>query len=67
MPVLLPHRLTHLVSCREASRLLSLREETSLPAWARIKLALHLSVCIACSRFARQIATLREAIARYRT
>ncbi|HLX27657.1 MAG TPA: hypothetical protein VKV24_04100 [Casimicrobiaceae bacterium] len=67
MPVLLPHRLTHLVSCREASRLLSLREEMRLPAWARVKLALHLSVCIACSRFARQLGIVREAIARYRT
>jgi hypothetical protein len=66
MASLLPHRLAHLVSCREATRLLSLREEKPLPASARIKLALHLSVCIACSRFARQLAFVREAIARYR-
>jgi len=61
------HRLTHLVSCKEASRLLSQREERPLAAVERIKLALHLRVCVACTRFARQLAFIREALARYRT
>jgi hypothetical protein len=60
-------RLTHLVSCKEASRLLSQREDRALAFADRIKLALHLSVCIACSRFARQLAIMRKAMARYRS
>ncbi len=63
---MLLHRLTHLVSCREASRLLSQREEQRLAAAERIKLALHLRACEACTRFARQLALIREALARYR-
>ena len=61
------HRLTHLVSCKEASRLLSQRQDRALPLADRVKLALHLSVCVACSRFARQLAVMRKAIARYRS
>ncbi|HSC23984.1 MAG TPA: anti-sigma factor [Casimicrobiaceae bacterium] len=60
-------RLTHLVSCKEASRLLSQREDRALAFADRIKLALHLSVCIACSRFARQLPIMRKAMARYRS
>jgi hypothetical protein len=61
------HRLTHLVSCKEASRLLSQREERSLALAERIKLALHLQVCVACTRFARQLRVMRQALARYRS
>ena len=64
---MLLHRLTHLVSCREATRLLSQREERRLGPVERAKLALHLSVCTACSRFSRQLAFLRAALRRYRT
>ena len=61
------HRLTHVVSCREASRLLSRREERPLATVERIKLALHLRLCAACTRFARQLVFLRRALARYRS
>jgi hypothetical protein len=61
------HGLTHMVSCREASRLLSQREERPLALAERIKLALHLRACNACTRFARQLALIRDALARYRT
>ncbi|HET8584174.1 MAG TPA: anti-sigma factor [Casimicrobiaceae bacterium] len=63
---MLPHRLTHLVSCKEASRLLSQREERRLGTIERIELALHVRACDACTRFARQLAFIREALARYR-
>jgi len=63
---MLLHRLTHLVSCKEASRLLSQRAERRLGTTERIKLALHLRACDACTRFARQLAFIREALARYR-
>ena len=32
----------------------------------RVKLTLHLRVCTACTRFARQLAVMREAMNRYR-
>ncbi|HSU43143.1 MAG TPA: zf-HC2 domain-containing protein [Casimicrobiaceae bacterium] len=61
------HRLTHVVSCREASRLLSRREERPLTGVERIKLALHLRLCSACTRFARQLVFIRRAMVRYRS
>jgi len=60
------HRLTHLVSCKEASRLLSQGEERRLAPDVRIKLRLHLIACTGCARFKRQIEFMREAMARYR-
>jgi len=58
--------LGHIISCKDASRLVSRREEGPLSAWQRLALRLHLSVCEACSRFERQIAFLRTAMQRYR-
>ena len=60
------HRLTHMVSCKEATRLLSQGEERRLSLGERVKLGLHLSVCGACSRFQAQLKLMREALARYR-
>ena len=64
---MLLHRLTHMVSCKEASRLLSQREERRLRVPERVKLHLHLRVCAACTRFAQQLVLIREALRRYRT
>lgn len=63
---MLLHGLTHMVSCREASQLLSRREDAPLSALDRIKLGLHLRACAACTRFAQQLALIREALRRYR-
>jgi putative zinc finger protein len=60
-------KLTHMLSCREATRLLSQRQERALTTIENVKLRLHLVVCVACTRFARQLAFLRTALARYRT
>jgi hypothetical protein len=60
------HRLTHLVSCSEATRLVSQRQDRPLPWGERVKLGLHLAVCSACSRFERQMKFMREAMRRYR-
>ena len=60
-------RLTHMLSCREATRLLSQREDRRLSYGERIKLHLHRGVCTACSRFSRQLAFLRQAVSRFRT
>lgn len=61
------HRLTHVLSCREAARLVSQAQDRPLTIAERVKLRLHLFVCSACSRFARQIEFLRDAVARFRT
>ena len=61
------HRLTHLLSCKEASRLLSQAQDRPLALGERVKLRLHLAVCRACTRFARQLALMRATLSRYRT
>ena len=58
--------LGHIISCKDASRLVSRREEATLSGWQRLVLRLHLAVCDACSRFERQVAFLRTAMQRYR-
>jgi hypothetical protein len=60
-------RLTHLVTCKEATRLLSQREDRQLTRGEVLRLRLHLLACTACSRFARQLRMLRAAMRAYRT
>lgn len=60
-------RLTHMVSCKEASRLLSQMQDRPLAPRERIRLRLHLAICTACSRFARQLRMMRAALALYRS
>jgi len=57
--------LGHIINCKEASRLVSQRQDAELSAWQRLALRLHLSVCAACARFERQIGFLRTAMRRY--
>ena len=61
------HTLTHMLSCKEATRLLSQAQDRRLTPGERIKLALHLVACTACTRFSKQLALLRGALARMRT
>lgn len=61
------HRLTHMLSCKEVSRLLSQAQERRLTVLERVKLHLHLRVCVACTRFARQLRFMRQALRQYRT
>ncbi len=57
--------LGHIISCKDASRLVSRQEDARLTWWQRVTLRLHLSVCAACTRFERQIRFLRTAMRRY--
>jgi hypothetical protein len=59
--------LGHMLSCREASRLVSRMHDEELSAWQRWRLRAHLAVCEACARFERQLRFLRVAMRRYRT
>ena len=63
---MLRRALGHIISCKDASRLVSRREDAPLSGWQSVVLRLHLSVCAACSRFERQIGFLRNAMQRYR-
>ncbi len=56
----------HLVSCKDASHLLSQEQEAPLGRWARIKLDWHLAVCSMCRAFDAQLKLMREAMRRYR-
>jgi Putative zinc-finger len=57
--------LGHIISCKDASRLVSQQQDAGLSAWQRVTLRLHLSVCAACTRFERQIHFLRAAMRKY--
>jgi hypothetical protein len=61
------HRLTYLISCQEATRLLSRLRDGRISFAERCKLRLHLLVCEACRRFKHQLELVREAMRRYRS
>ena len=56
-----------MLSCKEATRLMSQAQDRPLSYGERVKLRLHLVACTACTRFSRQLAFMREALSRYRT
>jgi hypothetical protein len=58
--------LGHMISCKDASRLVSMAADMRLGSWQRWTLRLHLAVCEACARFDRQLRFLRAAMHRYR-
>ena len=57
--------LGHIISCKDASRLVSRGQDARMSFWQRVTLRLHLSVCAACTRFERQILFLRAAMRKY--
>ena len=60
------HALGHMISCKDASRLISQEQDAPLSWVTRWKLRMHLAVCIACTKFSRQVRFLREAMQKYR-
>jgi len=59
--------ITHMISCKDASRLLSKLQDGQISWFDRMKLRLHLTACDACRRFERQLKFLRAAMQRYRS
>ena len=53
-----------MMSCREATRLLSEAQDRPLPWRRRLGLRLHLLMCRLCARYARQLRFLRRALRR---
>ncbi|TMH32479.1 MAG: anti-sigma factor [Betaproteobacteria bacterium] len=54
-----------LISCQEASRLLSRMQDGSVPLGRQLSVRLHLLFCDACTHFSAQLAFLRAAMRRY--
>ncbi|MBL8511694.1 MAG: zf-HC2 domain-containing protein [Betaproteobacteria bacterium] len=44
-----------MLSCKEATRLLSEAKDRDLELGERIQLRIHLSICIGCNRYQRQL------------
>jgi hypothetical protein len=53
-----------MLNCKEATRLVSEGLDRRLGWGARLALRLHLVFCEGCSRFSKQVAFLRKAMAR---
>jgi len=48
------------LSCRQASRLISLKMDRPLTRWEQSKLTLHLWLCGNCRNFSKQLGLLRQ-------
>jgi hypothetical protein len=53
-----------IISCKEASRLLSQGQDRELSLGERVRLRVHLAICRGCRAFGAQIAFLRRAVRR---
>lgn len=51
-----------MLSCKEASRLVSQGLERDLGFFARARLRLHLAICEGCTNFKKQVDFLRRAL-----
>ena len=55
-----------LISCKDASRLISRMQDGNVPLAERARIRLHLLLCEACTAFERQVRFLRAALRNYR-
>lgn len=51
-------------TCKEVHRLVSESMDRRLSLWERLRMALHIMVCRACSNFRSQMTLMREAMRR---
>ncbi len=51
-----------MLSCKDATKLISRSMDTPLPIVARVRLRLHLVICALCARYERQLLVVREAL-----
>lgn len=54
-----------LITCKEASRLISQMQDGEVPFRRRVALRLHLVFCDVCTRFLRQLRFIRATMRRY--
>jgi hypothetical protein len=55
-----------ILSCKDASILLSEAQDRALGPYERFKLRVHLSLCDGCTNFLRQLHFMRAALRRFR-
>jgi predicted anti-sigma-YlaC factor YlaD len=53
-----------MMSCKQATRLVSQGLDRELGFTARVRLRVHLAICDGCTNFRKQIGFLREAMAK---
>ena len=58
--------LNQMLTCKEASVLLSQKQERPLGMGERLLLKFHLLICHGCTNFSRQLVLIRTAIKSYR-
>ncbi len=51
-----------MLTCKDASRLVSETQDRPLGIWERLGLRLHILMCVNCRRFERQIQLLRKVV-----
>lgn len=54
------------ITCREATQITLQAEDRAMPLTERLSVRLHHRICGNCRRFARQVALMRSASARWR-
>ena len=54
------------LTCREVARLVLEGEDRALSAGERLRVRLHMLICAACPRFARQVRLMRRAMGRWK-
>jgi hypothetical protein len=54
-----------MITCKEASRLISEGLDRNLSVAERAKLRVHVAICVACDRLTRQLDFLRRAAREY--
>ena len=60
------YALRPLISCKDASRLISQMQDDDLSFGQRLRVRLHLLFCDACTRFERQLRFLHRLMQRYK-
>jgi predicted anti-sigma-YlaC factor YlaD len=53
-----------MLSCKQVARLVSQGLDRKLGFTERVQLRVHLAICDGCTNFSRQVAFVREALAR---
>lgn len=53
-----------MLSCKDATRLISQSMDASLPVTKRIGVRIHLLICIYCTRYEKQLRLIRETLRR---
>ena len=53
-----------MLTCKEVSRLVSQGLDRRLGFGQRVRLRVHLAICESCTNFSKQVAFLRQAVAR---